>query len=78
MNTNFQPLTAQQCTEINGGASTIITFNLQGTPVTLALPDLGGAATGAGTTLVTVSATVSGLLNSVAGIVGNLLGNFKI
>lgn len=78
MNTNFQPLSEQQCKEINGGASTTITLDLLGIPVTLAIPDLGAAATGVGTTLVTVSATVSGLLNSVAGIVGNLLGSLKI
>lgn len=78
MNTNFQPLSGQQCKEINGGASTIITLDLSGLPVTLALPDLGAAATGVGNTLVTVSTTVSGLLNSVAGILGNLLGNIKI
>lgn len=78
MNTNFQPLTAQQCTEINGGAYTNTTLDLLGIPLTLSLPDLGGAATGVANTLITTSAAVSGLLNTVAGIVGNLLGNFKI
>ena len=78
MNTNFQPLSEQQCREINGGASTSITLDLLGTPVILAIPDVGAAANGVGTTLVSVSAAVSGLLNSVAGIVGNLLGSLKI
>ena len=73
MNTNFQPLTDQQCKEINGGYSVI--FNLLGIPVDLNLTNLNTIASSLGGTLVNVSATVSGLLVNVGNMVGNLLGN---
>ena len=76
MNTNFQPLTEQQCKEINGGTN--VNLNLLGLNIILGLPDLTGIVTGLGNTLVGVSTLVSGLLVNLANAVGGLLGNIKI
>lgn len=73
MNTKFQPLTDQQCKEIDGGYS--VTIGLLGIPVNLDLTNLNTIASSLGGSLVNVSAAVSGLLVNVGNTVGNLLGN---
>ncbi|NML20655.1 hypothetical protein HHL16_07205 [Pseudoflavitalea sp. G-6-1-2] len=71
MNNNFQPLSEQQCKEINGGG----TIGLGGIVVITGLTNLGVFV---GNTLVATSTTVAALAVGVARSVGSLLGNIRL
>lgn len=71
MNNNFQPLSAQQCKEINGGE----TIGFGGIIVVTGLTSL---AVTVGNTLVAASTAVAGLTVELARSIGNLLGNIRL
>lgn len=71
MNNNLQPLSEQQCKEINGGTS----IGLGGIVVITGLTDLGVFL---GNTLIAATATVTGVVVGVATVINRLLTGIRL